>query len=252
MPTPIDANRSHSGFLLGILVVLLGIGLLLGQMGIIDGDKLVRFWPLLLIVAGIGRIIEFRSYPRRAVWGGLITCLGIVFQLQELNIHYFRLQTMWPVFLIAAGVWIVMNSFGSKKPSDREAIPNWADYFQGRFQMDSSGSDLNAVAVFGGVQRNITSKKFKSGRLTAIMGGIEIDFIDADIDGDEAILDATAILGGIEIRVPDTWNVSFEAVALLAGSNDERRRGPVPNPGVTPKHLIIRGAAVLAGVTVKN
>jgi predicted membrane protein len=251
-PTPIDASRSRSGFLLGILVVLLGIGLLLGQMGIIDGDKLIRFWPLLLIVAGIGRIIELRRNPHRAIWGVLFLCMGIVLQLQELNFHYFRLQTLWPVFLIAAGLWIVLNSFVPRSSSGRAPGGNWSDYFQGRFQMDSSGSDLNAVAVFGGVKRNITTKKFRSGRLTAIMGGIEIDFIDADIDGEEAILDATAILGGIEIRVPDNWHVSFEAVALLAGTSDERRRGPAPNPGVTPKHLIIRGAAVLAGVNVKN
>jgi len=59
-------------------------------------------------------------------------------------------------------------------------------------------------------------------------------------------------LGGIEIRVPDSWNVTFEAVAILAGSSDERRRTPIPAAGVTPKHLIIRGAAVLAGVEVKK
>jgi hypothetical protein len=120
--------------------------------------------------------------------------------------------------------------------------------------MDSSstGSDLNAVAIFGGVQRNITSKKFRGGRVTAILGGVELDFIDADIEGEEAILDVSSLMGGVEIRVPDTWNVTIETIAFLAGSSDERRRAPTPAPGVTPKHLIIRGATILAGIEVKN
>src|ERR1700722_8865455 len=248
----IDANRARAGFVVGILAVLIGTALLLGQMGIIDGDKIVRFWPMLLVVAGFGRIIEFRRNPGRALGGVLVICLGVIFQLNELNVRFFNLRTMWPVFLIVGGLWIVVHSFLPGWGVDRAAASDWVHNFQGKFQIDSTGSDLNAVAVLGGVQRNVTSRKFKRGTLTAIMGGVEIDFVDADMEGDEAVLDASAILGGIEIRVPDSWNVSFELIALLAGTSDERRRAPIPHTGVTPKHLIIRGTAVLAGVSVKN
>ena len=210
--------------------------------------------PLMAHAAGwlpaSGASLNFAGIPGRALGGVLVICLGVIFQLNELNISFLSTFTRFGRYsLIVGGLWIVLHSFLPHWGADRDAASAIGSInYQGRFQMDSTGSDLNAVAVLGGVQRNITSNKFKSGRLTAIMGGVEIDFVDADIEGDEAILDASAILGGIEIRVPDSWNVSFELVALLAGSSDERRRAPMPNSGAIPKHLIIRGAAVFAGV----
>jgi predicted membrane protein len=246
---------------MGTLVVLLGIALLLSQMGIVDADKIVRLWPLLLIWAGLGRVFEFRRSPQRAIWGVFVILVGVMLQLDQLNIFVFHLHTIWPIFVIGGGLMIVWQSLLPRprlpNPPDSPnpnagATANWFDYFQGRFHMDSNSSDLNAIAVLGGVQRNITTKNFRGGRVTAILGGVELDFSDADIEGDEAILDVSSLMGGVEIRVPDTWNVTIETVAFLAGSSDERRRAPNPAPGVVPKHLIIRGATILAGIEVKN
>jgi len=254
MSTQPNSSHSHSGFLVGTLVVLLGIGLLLSQMGIMAADKIVRLWPLLLIWAGLGRVIEFRHFPRRAIWGVFVILVGVMLQLDQFDVYVFHLHTIWPIFVIVGGLLIVWQSLAPRPNPDCAPNAGWFDYFQGRFQMDSSstGSDLNAVAIFGGVQRNITSKKFRGGRVTAILGGVELDFIDADIEGEQAILDVSSLMGGVEIRVPDTWNVTIETVAFLAGSSDERRRAPTPAPGVIPKHLIIRGATILAGIEVKN
>ena len=236
---------------MGSLVVILGIGLLLSQMGVIAGDKIVRLWPLLMIWAGFNRIIEVRGNPRRALWGVFVIVMGSMFLLDQFDIYHFQIRHMWPVFVIVGGLIMVLQSLGPRNEPAGRIRGSWFDYCQDSLRVDPN-SDLNAIAVFGGVQRNVTSQKFRGGRLTAIIGGIEIDFSGAEIDGAEAILEVTAFLGGIEIRVPDSWNVTFEAVAILAGSSDERRRTPIPAAGVTPKHLIIRGAAVLAGVEVKN
>jgi predicted membrane protein len=252
MLTPTNSKRSHAGFLMGTLVVLLGIGLLLSQMGLVAADKIVRLWPLLLVWAGLGRVFEFRRCPQRAIWGVFVILMGVMLELNEFNIYAFHLHTIWPIFVIAGGLLIVWQSMAPRPNPDAGAAANWFDYFQGRFHMDSNSSDLNAVAVLGGVQRNITSKKFRGGRVIAILGGVELDFIDADIEGDEAILDVSSLMGGVEIRVPDAWNVTIETVAFLAGSSDERRRAPTPAPGAIPKHLIIRGATILAGIEVKN
>jgi predicted membrane protein len=255
MLTPTNSKRSHTGFLTGTVVVLLGIGLLLSQMGMVPADKIFRLWPLLLVWVGLGRLFEYRLCPHRAIWGVFVILTGVLLELNEFNIYAFHLHTLWPIFVIAGGLLIVWQSL-APRPSppnpNAGAAANWVDYFQGRFHMNSDSSDLNAIAVLGGVKRNITSKKFRGGRVTAILGGVELDFIDADIEGDEAILDVSSLMGGVEIRVPDSWNVTIETVAFLAGSSDERRRAPVPAPGVTPKHLVIRGATILAGIEVKN
>ncbi len=68
------------------------------------------------------------------------------------------------------------------------------------------------------MERNITAKNFKSGSLSAIFGGFEIDLTRAEIEGDEAVIYAEAFFGGGEIRIPETWQVVIEASACSARS----------------------------------
>ena len=105
--------------------------------------------------------------------------------------------------------------------------------------------------ILSHVERHITSKNFKSGTLSAILGGFEIDLSQADIEGDEAVIYADAIFGGGEIRIPDTWHVVIEGNALFGSFMDETRQRP-PEAGVAAKKLIIRGTAVFGGVSIEN
>jgi len=41
-------------------------------------------------------------------------------------------------------------------------------------------------------------KNFRGGRLVAVFGGIEIDLWQAEMEGDEAVLQIDAIFGGVE------------------------------------------------------
>jgi predicted membrane protein len=79
------------------------------------------------------------------------------------------------------------------------------------------------------------------------MGACEIDLRKASIDSDEVVLDATAVWGGIEIRVPADWTVESRGVAMMGAFEDTSRR---PDDG--RKKLIVTGYAVMGGVEVKN
>jgi len=112
---------------------------------------------------------------------------------------------------------------------------------------------LNEYALFGGVERRVNVTDLRGGSVSAIFGGVELDFRSAEIEGEEAILFVEAIFGGIEIVVPDRWNVVFQIQSIFAGYTDERNP-PVPDPmNTTPKkNLILRGRAIFGGIVVKN
>src|ERR1700730_9471589 len=82
-----DAHRQnhrdfHGGILWGAVVCAVGVVLLLDHMGIVSADRLWRFWPMLIIVAGI---ISFSRVGKRA-WGACLIAAGILFQLSALGI----------------------------------------------------------------------------------------------------------------------------------------------------------------------
>ena len=105
------------------------------------------------------------------------------------------------------------------------------------------------AAVFGGVDRHISEADFHSAQCTAVFGGCKIDLSDAQIQGREAVLDTYAIFGGVEIRVPEDWEVVNRNLAIFGGVSDQRRR---PTKGPYAKTLILEGAAIFGGVTVKD
>ena len=82
------------------------------------------------------------------------------------------------------------------------------------------------AAVFGGVDRHIAEPDFHSAQCTAVFGGCKIDLRDAQIEGSEAVLETYAIFGGVEIRVPEDWEVVSRNVAIFGGVSDQRRRPP--------------------------
>lgn len=105
------------------------------------------------------------------------------------------------------------------------------------------------VAVFGGVDRRISAQNFQEAQCTAVFGGCKIDLRDAQIQGREAVLETYAIFGGVEVRVPDDWQVVNRNVTIFGGVSDQRWHPP---RGSGTKTLIVDGAAIFGGVEIKD
>jgi hypothetical protein len=65
--------------------------------------------------------------------------------------------------------------------------------------------------------------------------------------GDEAVLDVFVFWGGIEVKVPEDWEVVSRGLAILAGFVDNTR-----HPPSAQKRLVVTGMAIMGGVEVKN
>jgi len=231
-------GRGRGGVVTGSIFILIGIAFLLDHLGIVAIGNLWRFWPLLVVVAGV---INFTSRDRRA-WGVLLMFAGVVLQLNELGITRFGWAAFWPMMLIALGLFVMWGSFQwSSKP----------------VASTSRGGDprttLNEAVVFGGLERRMTSQDFQGGDITAIFGGIELDLTEANIQANEATLAITAIFGGVEVRVPPTWQVAFRGAPIFGGVEDKTRAARGDDPaGLNIKTLIITGAVIFGGLEIKN
>ena len=83
----------------------------------------------------------------------------------------------------------------------------------------------------------------------ALMGGCEVDLRNAEIDGPEVFIRAWAIMGGVEIIVPEGIEVDMGGFALMGGN--EKRVADVPRtPGSPTVH--IKAFSFWGGVSVKS
>ena len=246
----------HWGFAWGLAIVLIGMSLLLYNAGVIPFNPLARYWPVLLILFGVMNLMTQSG----RFFGFLLILAGGFLQLNKLGLTHLTFADLWPVALIAIGLLLMWGSLETRGfiRAKKRVLSDFRDQVAGAVGGTTGGTDippgaLNAVAIFGGCERRISSKNFRGGKATAVLGGIELDFRDADIDSEngEAVLEINCVLGGVEIRVPETWHVHSRSVPVLGGYEDTSRQTGDASGG-KPKTLVITGMVVLGGVEIRN
>lgn len=234
------------GFAWGFLIVLCGLGLLLYQLGVMPFNPVARFWPLLLIAFGVMNLLTHSG----RFFGFLLILAGAVLQLNKLGLTHLSFAELWPLALIALGLLLMWGSLETRGflRSKAKVLQDFRDQVAGA--AGGPQAMLNAVAVFGGCERRVTGQNFQGGKVTAVFGGVELDFRDADIES-EAILEVNCVFGGVEIRVPETWYVHSRSLPVFGGYEDKTRQANDPAGG-KPKTLIITGMVVFGGVEIRN
>jgi predicted membrane protein len=247
-PKVMLAGDVRWGFLTGFVVMLVGVALLLHHMGLIPFDPVARFWPLLLVFFGIMNLLSNSG----RFFGILLILAGTVLQLNKLGKIHLSFEELWPLAIIAVGLLLMWGSLETRGflRAKAKALKDAQAHLGGYSNSAGLENTLNAVAVFGGCERRVTSKNFQGGKVTAVFGGVELDFRDADIVG-EAVLEINCVFGGVEIRVPETWNVHSRSVPVFGGYEDKSRQPTTP-PGEAPKTLVIVGMVTFAGVEISN
>ena len=114
-------------------------------------------------------------------------------------------------------------------------------------ESQSSSDSFSDVAIMGGVKRTNLSKDFKGGGATGVMGGVEIDLRDATMERDQAVLDVSSIMGGVKIRVPESWTVVSRVSSVMGGFDDSTR-----HPAKDDHRLLLKGTVVMGGLKVSN
>lgn len=215
---------------LGIAIVVFGSLLLLDNLHLIDADPLYRFFfPAVLLAVGISCLLQ------GSVWGWVWIVGGgwvLAERLDLVRLSFF--QVFLPAGVILIGGSLVYRAF--VRP--RSAPPGTAD----------PASFVRAFAMMSGNERRGIASAFRGGDLAAFMGGVTLDLRQAKMPPEGAVVDTFAFWGGIEIKVPETWQVRGEVIPLMGGFEDKT----LPKAGAIDGTLVIRGFAIMGGVEVSN
>jgi hypothetical protein len=303
-------RRRHGppGIFIGLLIVALGVVFLLDQQGIVPAHESFRFfWGALLMAWGFEIIIAAR-HDHSWFWGAVLIIVGGGGLIREMGFVHFWIGSLWPLLLIAFGVFVLLQRMGYVPPGGPFHRPYWrgpyanscsgepgmpgapgapgtpggqpassasgapaapgmpaapdppyaaAQNFAGGYVPASdvgsgyTDSRFSQVAILSGFKRRITSQQFRFANVSAVLGGFELDLRHAEIDGDQAVIQVSCVLGGGEIRIPDTWKVIVETDTVAGGFSDETYMRPA-DPTKAPKRLVVRGTLVFGGIVIKN
>lgn len=217
--------------MLGLVMMTFGVLWTLDNLGIVESGPILRWWPILIVIFGLSRLLGLFGRPR--LFGGAIAFVGFWLLAEELDLIHMSFFTLWPVFLVVLGVLMISRS--SRRASD----PSHAD---------EHAAKVSPFAFMSGVVRKVVSTEFQGGDATAVMGGVKLDLRGARPAPGGAVIDVMVCWGGIEIFVPDTWRVVNEATVLMGGLEDHTK---VP-PSDARDTLILRGVVIMGGVELKN
>ncbi len=273
---------------MGLSIAALGVVLTLDRLGVAHVDHLFRrFWPVPIMIMG-GLMLVQATDGRERMRGLVFTVIGTWLFLNMQGLITIRLwELFWPAILILIGLSMVMRRGG--RPQWRRDIhermrgareARWAGrhhppgggpamgFDAGRqaeaqgdraagFTSTADSSDrVSMFAVLSGTRRATASAAFAGGDITAIMGGAQLDLRLASIPaGTDAVLDVTAVMGGIEIFVPAHWEVATPIMPLLGAVEDERLP-PIQTEGSAARpaagRLVLRGVVLMGGVHIKS
>jgi predicted membrane protein len=210
--------------IVGIFFTLLGVLLTLDNLDLADAERFLPFWPVVFIAIGILKVQERRT-RMLAIIGIVGGALLVVFNTGWLP---FSIFDFWPVALIFVGLGIVAHAFGFRA---------W----------DVSGESSSTIWAILGVRKEaITARNYAGGRIIAFMGGCELDLTKADMQPGPAELEIIVVWGGIEIKVPEGWEVIGNTIPIMGGADIRTKAAP------GGRRLIVNGLAIMAGIDIKS
>ena len=221
--------RMSGRTLFGLILILLGVLFFLDQTDLADfGDIISQWWPLILIGIGLAQALQT---PRNLLAATIFVTLGVLFLLSNLwDLSFW--SVVWPLAIIGAGVWLLVKR-------DRTAP-----------SASSEAETIYLTATFAGLETASTSRSFRGGSLNATFGGLELDLHQAILAPEGATLSATALFGGIDIRVPRSWRVIVEGNPIFGGIENSATLD-TDTPESAPS-LTIKASVLFGGLEINN
>jgi len=224
------------GIFPGLVLIAWGGLLLLREVGVLDPTlRVIDFWPLVIIGLGLSIAVGRRRLGS-ILLGLAVALLGAGMLAQRLG-YAVGVAHLWPILLIAAGIGVMWNGF------TRRGGPRLANE-------QVSANELQRAVTMGGLALVVDSQHFRGGSLSVTMGEIRADLRRAAMAGDEVALDLSLTMGGIELYVPNNWQVVSDLSPFMGAVEDKTE--PRPDASGVQRRLVLRGKITMGAVTIKN
>jgi predicted membrane protein len=107
--------------------------------------------------------------------------------------------------------------------------------------------EIDLVTIFNGHEFVSKAAAFRGGSVLMWYGGGSVDLREATLDPAGATLQSRTIFGGLQVIVPETWQVRTNITAIIGGVADTRDHSRVIPDGPV---LVLNGFALFGGVQV--
>lgn len=216
--------------IVGIAILALGTLWTLDNFNVLESEDFTQFWPVVLIAIGL---VKFTGRKQNRVGPVLLMIVGALLLASSLDFIDFDLGDLIPLGIAAWGAKLVWDSLARRSARSGEV---------------NSDATVHAFAMMGGVHWRSTTREFRGGDANAIMGGVEVDLRDAQMQpGEQAVIDALALMGGVEIWVPRGWRIVSDVLPIMGAFENKTLASDDNGPLLT-----VRGTAVMGAIEVKN
>ncbi|MBY0425434.1 MAG: cell wall-active antibiotics response protein, partial [Cytophagales bacterium] len=124
-------------------------------------------------------------------------------------------------------------------------------FYKQRSSFDITDDFMEAVAIFGGGNKKVSSYDFKGGNVTAVFGGMEIDLTNCTLSKEKVEIEVVAVFGGVSLTVPKEWNIQSDITPIMGGLSDNISdfKDAYVDPAAT---MVLKGTAVFGGIDIKR
>jgi len=237
MTTPISGKRLWAG----IMLLLIGSFYLAYNFNLLPFEvpSYVFTWPVILILFGVYAL--YKSWFK----GFILIAIGTYFLLPKMGaIPAIDFMKAWPALLILLGLTLLFGARFKKKTKKKHFVMNSTTA-----QINEETFDI--TAIMGGDARQINSYNFKGGKITAIMGGLELDLSNCHLAKEGCVIDLSVVMGGISLKISREWNIKSEILPIMSGIEDNviYKEDNYIDPAAL---IVLRGTIVMGGVEIKR
>ena len=208
-----------------ISTVIVGVIVGLNSFGITNINIFFDgWWTLFIIIPAINGLVTDEEKTGSIIW--LIIGITLLLGCQDLISFDILWKLTLPVILVFIGLSIMFNNNGKK--------------------ISKNTDDNEYCACFSGQTIKFDGKDFKGTKVNAIFGGITIDLTNAKVK-DGAVIDATAVFGGVTILIPEDLKVEIKSTSVFGGVSDKTKNKEKKDK-IT---LHVNGCSIFGGVDIK-
>ena len=208
-------------------------------------------WPMLLLVIGIVHFCNCHF-----LWGIILAAIGKFFLFTKVSVLFPEeaiyeqfASTYWPVLIIVCGVAIFLStilSFGKRSITCSKS--KWKENNTSEESENNDGK-INYRFIFSGSEQVILDPIFKGGNIDITFGGMDLDLSRTSLAEGDTFMYINVVFGGIEITVPDHWDIEIRQNRIAGGIEDSRKN---KNTEIDrTRKLIVVAKCTFGGIDIK-
>jgi predicted membrane protein len=191
------------------------------------------WWTLFIIIPCLIGIVENGFSTGNTI--GLI--VGILLLLSSQGIINSRIisKLIVPVIFILIGIKIIF----------KDSFFNKTMYKSNDMNINRDGC-LEYTAILSSQKDTYPNQQFYGASILAILGGMELNLMNARINED-IVINSTSIFGGVDIIVPSNVNVKISSIPIFGGASNKAR----PCMNANAPTIYINATCIFGGLDSK-